>query len=474
MVKKIFTVILITSIFFVVKSDRAHAATLTNLSDTISTSRPSAASPLTSNAATSATVLSIANNGSRYLASDSAKIMRTSTSANVGTAFTIASQSSALTTVYTTSGISTAAQAGTDVLIANISAMHTISFITASPVPVGGKIIITFPGSGTTAASPSASTFSFNGLTSGNAAANITYKLNSGGTATCTSFTVAAPSITCTTTGAVINAGQTVTFLIGCADAGTNSATCTTQSPRLINPTKTAAAGTADAWNVSVTTQDASSVNLDNAITKIGTIESVQVQASVDSSFTFTISGISNGAAANTGNATGCTNSEITTSGFASTSTQVNLGALPVAAAVQPNISAQLITISTNANNGYSLTATSSGALRDDASGFDITSSTTPAAFPATSPWFGIHACGADVNTTTWGASSSTTTRGGTAKYGWPTQTTAVTLATNPSGPITGVGGVGLTTSEYAAAVDATVPSGNYTTEITYVATPVF
>jgi hypothetical protein len=242
----------------------------------------------------------------------------------------------------------------------------------------------------------------------------------------------------------------------------------------MINPVKTATAGTADIWSVQVKTQDASSADLDSGRTAVGTVETVQVRATVDSSFTFTIAGIGNSVAANTGNTTGCTNTENTTSGFAATATDINLGSLPVSASVAPNISAQLITITTNANNGYSLTATSSGHLQDNASGFAIADSTTPAVFPASTPWFGIHACGADVNTTTWGAANTTTTRGGTAKYGWPTQTTSVTLATDNSGPIVGTSGNGLTTVEYAGAVDATVPSGNFATTVTYVATPVF
>lgn len=477
MYKKLGLILVLFFSLFVVKINHAYAGTLTNLSDTISTSRPSAASPLTANAS-STTSLSVANNGSRYLASDSAKIIRTSTNADVTTGLTVATQSAALTTVYFTGSTGSSGQAGTDVLVSNVSAMHTVSFILANPVPSGGKIILTFPGaSGSTAASPSATTFAFNGLTTGNAASNISYRLVSGGAVTCTSITVAAPSITCTTTGGSLSAGQTVTFLIGCADSSANTTTCTTQSPRLINPTKGATAGTADIWSIAVKTQDSGSVDIDSGTTKVGTVETVQVSASVDSTFTFSIAGINNSTAVNTGNTTGCTNSENTSSGFNATATSVNLGSLPVSSSVAPNISAQLITVTSNGTNGYSLTATSSGHLIDPSSGFFISDSTTPAVFPASTPWFGIHACGADVNTSTWGAANTTTTRGGTAKYGWPTKTTSVSLATQASGPITGsapVNGSGLVTVEYAAAVDASVPSGSYTSAITYVATPVF
>lgn len=453
---------------------KTHAAALATLSDTITTSRPSAASPLSADAASAATQVSIYNNGSRYLASDSAQLIRTSNGADVGTAKIVASQSAALTTVFLTSGLSSAAQAGTDVLVTNITAMHTVSFQIPNPVPASGKIVITFPGAALNTATPSASTFSFNGLTSGNAAANISYKLD--GTRTCT-FTVSAPSITCTVdAGGSIAAGTTITFLIGCSDASSNETSCTTQAPRLINPTKTAAAGTADSWTVGVKTQDGSSIDIDSGFARIATVESVTVQATVDSILSFTIAGIANGAAANLGNTTGCTNTEVTNSGVASTATAVNLGSLPVSSGTDPNISAQLLTVTTNAFNGYSLTATASGHLSNPATGFAIADSTTPAVFPATTPWFGVHACGADVNTSTWGTASSTTNRGGSggAKYGWPTPATSVTLANDSTGPITGASGNGLTTAEYAAAVDSSVPPGTYTSVITYVATATF
>lgn len=450
------------------------AGTLSSVKDTITTSRPSAASPLNATGTSGDVQLTIYNNGSRYFASDSAKIVRTSTAAQIGSPVTIASQSAILTSVYLTSGISAGAISQTDVLVSNVTAMHTVSFITASAIPASGKIVLTLPGSATSLASPSATTFDLNGLTSGNASANISYKLD--GTRTCT-FTVSASTITCTMdAGGTLAVGSAVTFLIGCTDASSNATSCTTQSPRLINPTKTNAAGTRDLWAINIQTQDASSVPLDTGKALIGTIESVEVKASVDNSFTFTITGgFAAGAAVNGGNTTGCTNTEVVGSGISTdTATLVDLGILTTSGV--PNIQAQRINITTNGLGGYVLTATASGHLINDATGFWIADSTTPAVFPATAPWFGIHACGLDVNTSTWGADTTTTTRGGTAKYGWPTRTTAVTLATDSVGPVdTSITtGNGITTVEYAAAVDATVPAGAYKAYVTYVATPTF
>lgn len=238
---------------------------------------------------------------------------------------------------------------------------------------------------------------------------------------------------------------------------------------------------------MNVKTTDSSAADLDTGKVRVATIESVQVLAQVEPTLTFTIAGVSNGSAANTGNTTGCGNTETTNTGISSTSTVVDLGSLNNTTTVVDskigNISSQLLTVTTNAINGYSLTATSSGSLLNPATGFFITSSTTPAVFPSGAPWFGIHACGLDVTAATWSSGSDqscntyiTGSSGDICKYGWPTQATAVTLASDSIGPIGNAiaAGNGLVTVEYAAGIDVTVPQGQYTTEITYVATPTF
>ncbi len=477
--------LLILAFVALVLPQKSSAASLTNAKDTVTTSRPSPSSPLSADAASSVSQLSIYNNGSRYLASDSAQIIRNDGSIIVNGKI-VASQSAALTTVYLTTTTGTAAQNGTDVLISPITAMHTIQFTATTAIPASGKIVIGFPGGADTSASPSATAFAMNGLTTGIAAANISYKLD--GTRTC-SFTVASPNITCTVdSGGAIAAGTTITFLIGCADASTNETTCTTQSPRFINPTKAAAAGTNDRWKINVTTQDASSNNLDTATVAVGIIESVQVLATVDPSLTFTIAGVSNGSAINNGNTTGCTNTETTNAGVDATSTVVNLGVLGTTPTTTDtkisNIAAQLLTVSTNAASGYSLTATTSGNFRNASTGFDISSSTTPAAFPNGAPWFGIHPCGLNVSAATWTSSGAnqncntyiTGSTGNICKYGWPSSTSPTTLASKNSGPIANslVTGDGIVSVEYASGIDGSVPAGNYQSVITYVATPAF
>ncbi len=461
---------------FLIAGRESFAASLINSSDTITTSRPSAASPLSANLASGDAQASIFNNGSRYLASDSARLIRTSTGGIIVNGLTVASQSAALTTVYFTATAGTAAQAGTDVLIAPMTAMHTVQFTTNQAIPATGQVVINFPGAADNAASPSASDFAFNALS------NTNIKTNN---ITCNTLSVTSPTITCTTNAGVA-ANTVVTFLIGCSAA--TGAACTTQVPTLINPTKAATAGTADRWKVRIDTLDASTNALDTASVSVGTIESVQVLATVDPTLTFTIAGITNGTAVNNGNATGCTNSETTDAGLDATATVVNLGTLsntPTSTNTKVgNIAAQLLTISTNGLGGYSLTATSAGQLMNASSGFAVISSTTPAVFPNGTPWFGVHPCGLDVSAATWTSSGAnqncatdiTGSAGNLCKYAWPTQTGAVSLASDSSGPIGNslTAGNGLVSVEYAAGVDASVPAGTYQSVVTYVATATF
>lgn len=457
--KALFLVIflILLGCFFVPK---ANAASLQSISDTITTSRPSASATLGANQAASAGQITIIDNGSFFIASDSAILWNdtgeTLNTVNVSAMSDVNTPTSGQRIVYFTNTAANAHHAGDPITFA-VTAKHTIAFKTVATIPVDGKIIITFPGSANNSASPSATTFAFNNLQTSNVTAGF-----STGTSTCT-FAVSSPTITCTVATAQIDGGTTVTITVG------------STTPALINPTKTAVAGTADLWKINIQTQDTpTNLNapLDSGRATVGTIESVQVQATVDPTLTFTIAAVSG--AINSGNTTGCANTESVNSVVASTATAVNLGTLNTA---NINISAQLITISTNAQGGYALTATSSGHLINPANGVWIPDSTTPTAMTINVPWFGIHACGLNVDSGTWGTGA---TGGGiNAKYAWPTPTAALTLASTATGPIgnsaaTGGVGAGLTSVEYAGAVDVSIPAGIYTSVITYTATPTF
>jgi hypothetical protein len=355
------------------------------------------------------------------------------------------------------------------VLAAPVTALHTIKFTTINGIPTGGKIILTFPGAANNTASPSASAFAFNAL------GNTQVKFNN---ATCT-VNVSSPTITCTTTGAVAP-NTTITALVGCT-AGTTS--CTAPVPRLINPTKTAALGTADLWSIQIDTQDGSSNAIDTGRAKIGTIDAVQVQATVDPSLTFTISGIPDNTNLNsdgTYGLTACT--DTTDSGISSSATDINLGFLTAGTI---NLSAQQLSVTTNAASGYAISATSSGKFINPATGYwipglnsntNLTANDTPA--PAVfgsnpSEGFGISACGPRVNTALWGTGATAFSSG--SKYSNPYNTGVnsyyATIASYG-------GGVGVsadkTNVKYAASINGTTPAGIYSNYFTYVATATF
>src|ERR1035437_9125890 len=147
---------------------KANAA-LINVSDNLSTSRPSAASTIIDNQTGPNTVgqVKIFDNGSMFLVSDSAifssdKVTQTQDVTTV--ASMSAQQAGPSRYVYFTGLIPHVHHAGT-ALITNITATHTITLTPGVTIPNSGKIVITFPnpGAGNNVASPSASGFSFNG-----------------------------------------------------------------------------------------------------------------------------------------------------------------------------------------------------------------------------------------------------------------------------------------------------------------------
>lgn len=474
-IKKYLVFYLIILLLGLFSASKTYAASLANVSDTITTSRPSAAAPLNADQAASAGQISVVDNGSIYLASDSAILQsdtgQTQDIVNVASMSAQISGSPNTRNVYFTSAITNTHHKGTAAVV-NITAQHQVRFTTISAVPGSGHVVINFGGSGSNIASPSASTFSFNGLTSANAS---TYVQTNN--ATCSSFTVSAPSIDCTLNGSGIAASTTVTFLIGCTTQ--SSGTCTAASPKLINPTKSAAAGTADTWKVTIKTQDASAIDLDSSTVKIATVDAVQVQGTVEPSLTFTIAGFADNTDINT--ISGSCGSITTNSGIATTATFVNLGFISNAAV---NRAAQRLSVATNGASGYAITATSSGRFINPASGFwitqanipdtSLTANETPApgTIAAGTPGFGIHPCGArsSVFTDQWVNAGAIAT----AKFSNPWNTGAnnyyATLASYTGGPVNSED----TAVLYGATVGATTPAGIYSTIFTYVATATF
>lgn len=491
MYKKVLFIVLILFVaFFVVR--QSYAASLSGLSDTITTSRPSASAPLNTDQTAGEGQATIVDNNAVYLASDSATLYAdpagggetTNTGLNVASMSAQIAGSPNTRIVYFTNTAANNHHKG-DALVVPITAMHTVTFKPQATIPSGGHIIISFPSLASTdsnPASPSASGFQFNGLD------NTLVKFNN---ATCSSISISGtgagqtPNIDCTTSGTVTGGGATtVTVLIGCSvNSGAN---CTTQVPRLINPMRKATDSqrgqgatttNSDNWKVNVFTQDNSSITLDTGTAAVGIIESVFVQANIDPTLTFTIIGEPSGTTINNAFVTGCPNSssDVTNTGIPTTATDVNMGSVTTSVL----IAAQKLTVSTNALGGYVLTATSSGQLQDPQNGYKVNSTVNPAAIVAGVENFGIHPCGQDVTnaTTTWnnGGNASQFSLSASSPnngfIGWPLQDGAnsVQLANH-----SGTANLISTAVEYAITASATTPAGLYTSVITYVATPTF
>jgi hypothetical protein len=467
--------LLVLGSFFVPKTQA-----MTNASDTITTSRPSASAPIVGDQAASAGQVTIFDNGSMFLASDSA-VLWPNTGETLNTA-TIASMSA--------NGIPSANQrvvyfAGTppanthhsgDTMTTAITATHTIQFTTQQSIIANGTVQLIFPTVASNTASPSATGFSFNGMASTGSGLPSNVKTNN---ITCTgdsNSNISGNIITCKTSSG-ISAGTTLTFIIGCT--AQSGGVCSAFSSQLINPTKAAAAGTADSWKVVIQTTDNNGVVQEYAKVAVATVESVQVQGYVEPYITFAISGVNNGTVI-------CGDTTNAGPGLDSTATFVNLGEITSAI----NISAQKLTVSTNGPAGYAITATSSGRLMNPGTGIffndanggnglvgnDATNGTNPApaAISGGTTAFGIHPCAAGATyiptvPAGWGSGG-----GASNKYANPWNGNFTNGYYARLSSYNGAASNSETDVEYAATAALTFPSGIYTTIVTYVATPIF
>lgn len=462
--------------FFTLTASKTEAASLLNASASATTSRPSPSSPiiLPDPMAIGTSSARVSNNLSTFLSSDSAKFFN---NGSFSETLTVATTSADRQTIFFTSG-ATAAHNKTSVIFTPITAMHQFVFTTQTAIPITGTIELVYPNSSSATgadlvqASPSASTWMFNGLSG----SNIKQKFSQSA-ATCT-WTISGatngsnnqtPKAICTVAGASIPAGTTVWVWVGCSSY-TNGTSCATQSPTLINPTSISARGVADVKNISVNTYDVSGGNiLDSSTLKMGTIESVFVVAHVDPTFTFRIDGVAASTDLNTvcSGLTGAT--YITNATYPSTSTDVNLGTITSGGTTY---AAQKMSVTSNTGVGYTITATSSGFLLNPPTGKyvvntqgNVTANNTPApvVMPGTGG-FGISACDSSsrVNTSIWGTTAP--------KFANPSQNFYYTLV-NYAGSLSGTDTI---YAVYGAQAQATTPPGDYWEIMTYTASVAF
>lgn len=445
-----------------------HALSLLNASASASTSRPSPSSPLSTAYSSGITSVTVVNNTSTFLASDSATFFVNGSPDRITIATTSADK---LTLNF--SGTTTSAHNGTGVIASPITAMHTVIFTTQTGIPASGQFEVAYPTSSaddTNQASPSAATWMFNNL---NASTDIQSTQGSNCSWAITGTSAGSvPKVTCTATTS-IPSGTTIWVWLGCTASSGSS--CTTQRPLIINPThvSTTSRGTADVKNISIITYQSSGGSvLDTTTVKMGTIESIFVVAHIDPTFSFNIDGVAASTDMHTSGTCSTSYANISTnSSFPSTGTEVNLGTITSGG---NTYAAQKMTLRSNTGSGYVITATTSGYLLYSATGSyvvnaqgDVTNNNTPAPanISSTTGGYGITACDANsrVNTTTWGQASP--------NFANPSAQFYYTLV-NYGGAPSSSGDV--IYAVYGARAGGSTPPGDYWQIITYTASVTF
>jgi hypothetical protein len=453
---------------------KVGAGNLTSISDTLDVSRSSWRTTLSA--------ASLAGDTTFYLTSASGVLPGDTIKLWGGTAETllVATVNSSSNFVTTTTAAANAHSSATDVSggfgydpttdVGGSIARHTIVF-TPSTVIDGGEVRISFPYNSSLPndGKPDTDGFDFNSVDniscSGGGSPNFGTAV-----ATASAGTIVIPFY------ATLSASA-VTCTVGSSTRATGN--------HMINPAKSAAAGTADTWTMTTETRQHPNYGVvDSGKVKVATVESVRVTALVNPTLSVVIAGISDNTSVDgetTNSVTSCSASA------APTATLVDLGTLSSSGFC---LASQSITISTNGTLGYSLVAKDDGRLRDSAgdniayNNSDLTANDTPV--PAVhntsgTEAYGIHPCGADVNTSTWGTNSNACTSANKAgsgaattnKYSGTGSGTAwqyyVTLASNTA-PVSSK----YASVTYKAGISGTTNAGEYSHIITYVVTATF
>jgi hypothetical protein len=327
----------------------------------------------------------------------------------------------------------------------NADANHTISFVAPSGVAAGQEITITFPAG-----------FDLSAITED----DIDLEIDGDDELTDTSASGATwgvditdQTITIVSDTATIGSASTTVIKIGThaedSGAGAN---------QISNPPSEGS------YEIELTSGDGADVGT----THVVVLSTVLVEASVDTVFTFAVSGVAAGVAISP--------TETTTGETSSTS--IPFGVLE-AGALQATTSAQQLTVTTNASQGYQVTVQTDGPLESTTGGIiDGFSNESDTAIAWTSPDGNVN------DPTTWGhwgvtSNDATTTR--SSQFG-SDESTFVAPSTNPrvvmshNGPANGAGtGIGTAYVGYKVEITALQEAGDdYSTNLTYIATPTF
>ena len=326
--------------FLVAKTKKPQAASLTNISATLSNPRLSFYGAVNGGTSAGASAINIKTSGNYGDKNTNHLFPNDTVAVGVNGNMTVASIVDSDT--FTLSSPLSVSVADGDTIYATQSGTLTISFTITNQIPANGYVLVTIPdpptngndGAPDTADSVANNGFDLNGMTT----ANITTTGGTGctwGTETLTAGTGSGHKYKVTTTTACT--GGSITVTVGDATKG------------LVNPAPVYTGhtqGTADIYRISVGTYtgdpDSGGSLIDSGYAIAAPVEAVLVSATVEESLSFAVGGVNVGT-------TACGQvMDVTT-----TATSVPWGTIST-----PNTfkeAAHTLTVSTNANNGYTV-----------------------------------------------------------------------------------------------------------------------
>lgn len=344
----VFVAVLVAGVY-----QKSQSASLTNVSVTLSNSRLSFRGALTTGNTTGSSSVIIETTTGDYPSTTSAQLVSGDV-VSIGNGNSLADYTVTSVISASTFNVTPVLAAGDsdddDVVISTQSATQTVRFTTANAI-ANGRFRILIPSDANDADAsdgiPDRGNFDF-----GNSAPTVTCPSNADavydfvtGTATASAITIGSQeyhSYECAYSG---------TGAIGTAFNGSNGIVITD----IINPApKTAhSTGLADTHRIIIQHINSGFTVSDTTTVSVGVIEAVRITASVAPQITFQISGIASGV-------TACgVSTDVST-----TAAAVPLGELSISAFTD---AAQSLSVSTNATNGYAVTAVANDQLGRDA-----------------------------------------------------------------------------------------------------------
>lgn len=343
----------------------------------------------------------------------------------------------------------------------SVAANHTISFVTQSAISASSTIVVTFDGAFQSTSTPAFANTDANDYDIASSSVDLIIRV----VGACTGGSGAAEfeitSISSANVFTFTHCNGTDDLASGATveiEIGTNATNGGTGDSQLVNP------GVAQSYIVTI---DAPS-GTDSADLRVAIIDDVTVTASVDTSLTFTISGVASGQTT--------ANDEGGTTDVTTTSTTIPWGTLSITAS---STARQDLTVATNATNGFTVTLqfdqalTSSGGADIDFFK-DASGEATPVAWtsPAASLTTGENTYGHMGFTS---ADDLNASEFGTALYAGNATSSARAIFSH-TGPADGAtANIGKTEIGFKIEIDALQEAGtDYIAQLTYVATPTF